>query len=196
MKVFFSAALTQRGELQHYYARIIAFLKKEKATVFEHVSTTSLESLVAMSLDERREYYLQVEKSIQKADLVVLEVSFPSTLTVGHELSLAAQLGKPVLALYQAEREPAFLLGLNHELVIWESYTTRSLERVLRVGLSSLRDHSQVRYNVTLTAEQYRFLDRMAQVHRIPKSYYLRRLINEKISGEFNMNDFSGEVCL
>ena len=37
-------------------------------------------------------------KNISKADIVVVEISFPSTVNVGHELSLAMEKGKPVVA--------------------------------------------------------------------------------------------------
>jgi len=85
MDVFFTASALQGSDYGSYYRKIVSRLKKKNHKVME---TTV------------RSNYHQVLKWISAADLVVPEISFPSGLDVGHQITIALERGKPVICLY------------------------------------------------------------------------------------------------
>lgn len=183
MKVYFSAALAQKKQFGKYYQQIVNYLEAQGHEVLQDTTTTSLKAAIKKTDQERAEYYKQVVKWIKSADLVVLEVSFPSTLHIGHEISLALEQSKPVIALFHKNFEPAFFLGLSHELINWHSYDAACLHKVLERGIRFAAHHLLIRYNVSLPARMYHHLEKCAAKYRVPKSFYLRKLIEQDMLG-------------
>lgn len=181
MTIYFSAALAQSHLYHKFYQRIVARLEKAGHTVLQDTTEVSLKDAVTKSDQERISYYKQVLHWISQADIVVLEVSFPSTLHIGHELSLAIEKGRPVVALYHQGKEPSFFLGLEEEKIFWGEYTSGDLEDIIREGLEYASSQTETRYNLYLSPKHITHLDRMAKATKMPKSTYLRGLIEEDI---------------
>ncbi len=182
MKIYFSAALAQKKQFGKQYQQIVTYLEAQGHQVLQDTTTTSLKTAVKKSDKERVAYYSQVVKWIKTADLVVVEVSFPSTLHIGHEISLALEQSKPVIALFHQNYEPSFFLGLSHELINWQPYDASCLDTVLERGLRFATHHLLVRYNVSLPARMYHHLEKCATKYRMPKSFYLRQLIEQDMA--------------
>jgi hypothetical protein len=177
MKIYFSGALTQKKQFGVYYKQIVAFLEKLGHEVFQDTTHTSFNNAVKKNEQERFVYYQQVLKWIKQADAVFLEVSFPSTLHIGHEVSLGIDQAKPVVALYHKGFEPSFFLGLDHDLVLWCDYCPHSLSSVLQRGVRFVQEKTQIRFNLTLSYTQYRYLQKVTQSTAMTKAAYIRKLI-------------------
>lgn len=181
MKLYFSGAIAQKAELGTYYEKIVRYLEQAGHIVLQDTTLVTFKEAVQKSDAERIAYYQHVLTWINQADAVVLEVSFPSTLHIGHELSLAIEKNKPVLALYHYEREPSFFLGLQHERVYWADYTDWNISQTLEQGLNFAQSQSDSKFNFSLKAHQATFLDNVAKQYNMPKSSYLRQLIEDDI---------------
>ena len=179
MKVYFSAAIVQKDKFGSYYDRIVKSLKNNGHQVFEDTTKVDLQEALRKDDNERIAYYKQVLKWIAQADVVVLEVSFPSTLHIGHEISLALEKGKPVLALYAKGHEPAFFLGKEDEKLFWTEYTKDNLEEELKSTLEMAYDSADTRFNFFISPSQSAYLDWVAKNKKIPRSVYLRDLIQK-----------------
>lgn len=182
MTIYFSGALVQKKQFGKYYNQIVAYLESKQHTVLQDTTTISLQKVVQKTDQERARYYQQVVHWIRNADVVVVEISFPSTLRIGHEISLAIEHAKPVVALFYENCEPTFLLGLDHELISWCKYTATTLRKRLDFGLKCAKDQLLIRYNFTLPASHYTHLQTCAQKYRIPKSSYIRKLIEDDMA--------------
>lgn len=180
-KIYFSAAIAQKDTYADFYARIVGKLEKDGNTVFQDTTLVKFEEAVNKSDAQRVKYYQQVLNWINLADLVVLEVSFPSTLHIGHEVSLALEKGKPVVALYHQGKEPAFFLGLQEDKVFWGEYDKANLEKVLEEGINYARSQLAARFNFIITNKQVSHLDKMAKKYKMPRAAYLRQLIDEDV---------------
>jgi len=102
MKIYFTGSLHNKDIDKEVYAKIVHLLEADGHEVrADHILKTKQGELDAQSASERSIYYEKLNKWISNADLVVGEVSYPSTINIGHEISLALDKGKPVLALYQ-----------------------------------------------------------------------------------------------
>lgn len=181
MTIYFSAALAQSHLYQKYYQRIVAQLEKLGHTVLQDTTQVSLSDAISKSDQERIAYYKHVLQWIGKADVVVLEVSFPSTLHIGHELSLAIDKGRPVVALYHQGKEPSFFLGLEEEKIFWGEYANDDLEAIVREGIAYAANQTETRYNLFLSPKHIAHLDAMAKATKMPKSTYMRTLIEKDI---------------
>ncbi|MFH1244848.1 MAG: hypothetical protein V1487_04750 [bacterium] len=186
MKVVFIASHTQKRELGVYYNRTVKFLEEKGL----EVSTGSLfdEKLEKEATANREKWYKKSLQELHKADLMVVEISYPSTANVGHELTYALEIGKPVIAIYQKGREPVFLKGREDEKLLLFEYTTDDLENILDAALEYATDVQDVRFNFFISPQIGRFLDWMSKKKRIPRAVYLRKLIEEdmRASKEYN----------
>lgn len=177
MKIYFTAAILQKNELGKNYKEIVDTLNKLGHTVIEDTTTTPLETAINKSDEQRVEYYKKVLSWIANCDLVVVESSFPSTLHIGHEISLALEKGKPIAALYLKGKEPSFFLGFSTEKLMWLEYDHSSLEDVLKYALETAQEKMDVRFNFFVSPEIQQYLDWVAKYKRTPRAVYLRELL-------------------
>lgn len=98
MKIYFAAAISAGRKYAPIYKEIVIDLKKEGHQVLtEHVA-----DLNVLNLELNRpapEVYERDIKKLRMADLMVAEVSKPST-GVGYEIAYMLALQKPVICLY------------------------------------------------------------------------------------------------
>lgn len=140
---------------------------------------------------ERAEYYKKLKHAINIAEVVIAEVSYPSTVNIGYQVSLALDLGKPVVALYQPNRQPGVLQGIDAEKFVLVEYTPDDLKSTLEYGLDEAQTRIDVRFNFFIPPNIGSYLDAIAKKKRIPRAVYLRRLIEEdmKNNKEFNKEE-------
>lgn len=181
MTFYFSAALTQKKQLGKYYTYIVQHLESQGHVVLQDTTKKTLKEAVQKSDFERFAYYQQVVSWIRQADAIFLEVSFPSTLHIGHKISLGLEQYKPVVALYQQGTEPSFFLGLDHQLIYWCAYTEKNIVKVLQQGLRFVQEHTCIRYNFSLTLRQYRYITQCARIRGISKAAFIRSLVDSHI---------------
>lgn len=179
MKVVFVASHTQKAELGSYYKRTIKFLEDKGLEVY--VGSLFDEKLEKEANSNREKWYKQTIHEVQKADLVVVEISYPSTANVGHELTYALEIGKPVIAIYRKEKEPIFLRGREDEKLLLFEYTDNDLESILDSALEYATDVQDVRFNFFISPSIGRYLDWVSKNKRIPRAVYLRKLIEEEM---------------
>jgi hypothetical protein len=181
MKAYFSGALYQKDKLDDKYQRIVNTLSSEGFEVLEDTTKVSLEEALRKSDDEREDYYKKVVKWIDRCDVAVVEASFPSTLSIGHEITLAVGKNKPVVVMYLEGRDPSFLLGLKGDKIIWTKYNQENLEKVLAEALARAKDQSDVRFNFFVSPKILNYLDWVAKKRMIPRSVFLRDLIEKEM---------------
>lgn len=133
LQIYFTASIVQRDELGANYNRIIQVLEQEGCTVqHEHITNTSLEKIKKDTRKEQLDYYKKFLERINKADIIVAEGSYPSTINIGHELTVALSKNKPVILFYQEDRNFFFLQGLKSQNLFLVDYTEENLERVVK----------------------------------------------------------------
>ena len=188
MKVLFTASHTQKKDLGKFYVTIKDLLEKAGHKVY----TGSLfkPDRTDVTPEERETWYKEVLANVRSADFVVVEVSYPSTANVGHILTYALDIGKPVVALYHEDREPLFLQGRVDERLTLLSYKEQDLESVLMSGLDYVASAQDVRFNFFISPNIGMYLDWVSKNLRIPRAVYLRRLIEEDMrqNADFQKN--------
>jgi hypothetical protein len=181
MKVYFSGALYQKDRLIDNYRRIIKILEKSGCSVFEDTVKTDIAESMNMSDSARVDNYKKIVRWIDKADFSVIEGSFPSTLHIGHEISLTLEKSKPVVVLYTKGAEPVVFKGLKDDRIIWVEYNDANLEDVLSKAVDEAKKTADVRFNFFVSPKILTYLDFVAQKRMIPRSVFLRDLIEKEM---------------
>lgn len=185
MKVAFSASHSQASELGEFYNRINEVLLNrgytvKSGTLFNKTKSDDYDN----DQKKREEWYKESIASIRESDVVVVETSYPSTANVGHELTYALDLGKPVIALYKSGRDPFFLRGRVDDKLTILPYTTYDLEQVLANAFDYALATQDVRFNFFISPQIGRYLDWVAQKKRVPRAVFLRKLIETEMQAD------------
>jgi hypothetical protein len=181
MKIYFSGALYQKEKLLDSYRRIVDLLKKEGHKVLEDTLSMPLNKALDMDDEQRVSNYRNIVKWIDQADFSVIEGSFPSTLHIGHEITLAIEKAKPVVVLYRTGAEPTIFKGLKDDRIIWVEYNDQNLEAVLKKAIVMAKKTVDVRFNFFVSPKILNYLDWVAQKRMEPRSVFLRDLIEKEM---------------
>jgi hypothetical protein len=179
MMVYFSASIYQRKEYGAYYKRIVSWLENKGYKVkHDHItSAPDLEKISKSPKEENEAYYKNAVKWMMNADLIVIEASFPSTLNIGHEISVGLEKGKPVVVMFEKGKSSAFLDGLNSDRLLLIEYDDANLEEMLEEAVDFAKNQADTRFNFFISPRHSTYLDWISQHRRIPRSVYLRNLI-------------------
>lgn len=177
MKIYFTASITYRKQFKETYLRIIKELKRlgHKVNAI-HVLEHNPEKVKHHSDEQRFKDYEEMLGWIADADIVVVEATFPSTVTTGHVLTRALERGKPVLSLYQRDDPPPLLLGLEMERFRLVEYDLSDLEKVIKQELEELMKLPDQRFTMLLPSKITDRLDRVSEAG-MSRSEYIRNLI-------------------
>lgn len=189
MKIYFSASRFYREEYEENYEKISKILKEEVGTVFDSSQQRVVPLGFEMPESEKKKMYKEVRSMMKKADLCVFEASYPSTLHIGHEITLAMGENKPVIVLYVKGREPILFRGIEDKKVWWVEYNSETLEERLRLALEEAQKNMDVRFNFFVSPKILAYLDWVAQKRMIPRSVFLRNLIEREMKKD---KDFKG----
>lgn len=183
MKIYFTAAIAQKDEYGQYYSKIVEVLESKGHQVQHlHITQGSHTKVLAEDHEETSRYYRKMTKWITESDLVVAETSFPSTLNVGHELTLALEKGKPVVLFYKKDHDPILMHGVNSERLFLLEYTDETLAETVKEALEFAKDQADTRFNFFISPSLSHYLDWICQHRKVPRSVYLRQLIEDDMS--------------
>ena len=181
MNVYFTASIVGKKSYLSNYLRIIELLRAKKFTVqSEHIIDVTEPEIRLKSREERLKFQKKLENWIQHADFMVVEASFPS-ISVGYEISLALQYRKPVLILYSVGDPPSLFGYHSDEKIVCEKYTMDTIEETIDEFVSYVRGASDTRFTFFITPQIAAYLEKVSIKEKMPKSVYLRKLIDEHI---------------
>ncbi len=177
MNIYFIASRTQVPIYGENYKLIIKVLKEMGHTVDDSYVYIKRDNNV--SPEELARENKDFLKRISGSDLIVAELSFPSSINIGYRIRLALEKNHPILGLYVKEKKTSFFETMDSDKFIYEEYTLNNLKRVLDQSLITASEKSDIRFNFILPPSLIEYLDWISQNERIPRSVYLRKLIEK-----------------
>lgn len=179
MNVYFTASIAAKDKYMKNYQAIIRNLEKRKfVVVADHILQVTEDHIRLKGREERIAFHEQLEKWISTCNFMVAETSFPS-ISVGYEISLALRLGKPVLILYSEGDPPSLLAHHHNENLGCEMYTLQTLDDIMENFITYVEGKSDMRFTFFISAQIASYLDTISRTDKIPKSVYLRQLIEK-----------------
>ena len=179
MKVVFIASQAQSAELANNYKKINDALESHGMDVFSGHLFTNVNDSDLVNKKQIEAWYKEVITHVRGADTIFVELSYPSTVNVGHILTYALDSGKPVVALYKTDREPFFLRGRVDDKLVLLEYNDNDIKEVVANALEYVSSAQDVRFNFFISPEIGRFLDWISKKKRLPRAVYLRKLTEE-----------------
>jgi hypothetical protein len=181
MNIYFTASVVGKTQhLDNYLAIIDAVKKKGHTIIADHILSVTEQEINLKSEKERLNFHKKLEKWIETCDFVIVEASFPS-ISVGYEVSLALQRGKPVLLLYAEGHPPSLFAYHENERLVCQKYTASTVSQIIDEFIDYVEGTSDTRFTFFITPAISSHLEKMSKKHRIPKSVYLRQLIEDDI---------------
>jgi len=98
MKVVFIASQVQTKDLGDYYKQMNDALVSHGLEVFSGHLFTHVNDSDLAGKKQIESWYKEVIQHVRAADAIFVEISYPSTVNVGHILTYALDAGKPVVA--------------------------------------------------------------------------------------------------
>lgn len=182
MRIYFTGSIVGKKYYLNNYLKIVGIVKKDKHQIIEeHIIKGNESQLRQENKHERLKFQSQLDKWINNCDCMIAETSFPS-ISVGYEISLALSRGKPVLILYSSGHAPTLLAHHHDEKLICEKYNDDTLEDIIKDFLNYVQGTNDMRFTFFITSEIASFLEKISQNKKIPKSVYLRRLIEKEMN--------------
>lgn len=181
MKIYFTASLRGKKEFGESYVQIVKELALLGNKVFaDHVLNNDFSNVVAETKSDAQKSYHKLLGDIKKSDVVVAEVSAQS-LSVGHELTEAMTLNKPLVVLYTGKNRPGLLFGSMYDKMQIIQYDKDDLRNKLIKAIEEAMKHADVRFNFFVSPKILNYLDWVAQKRMIPRSVFLRNLIEREM---------------
>jgi hypothetical protein len=178
MKVHFIGAVDGNKEDYSLIVEIIKELGCDLIT--NHSLKRDISDIESETGEESEGYAKKMVGWIKEADVVVVEAT-KAVLGAGFELATALNLSKPVIALYRPEvgDPPHVLRGVDSERLQVISYTTDTLRDTLKQALDYATETQDTRFNFFISPKHQNYLDWISQNRKIPRSVFLRRLIEK-----------------
>lgn len=182
MTVYFTASIVGKKQYLANYLKIIEILEdRNLGVVSDHIINTTETQIRMEKKEERIRFQQQLEKWINSCDFVVAETSCPS-ISVGYEISLALHFGKPVLILYSEGNPPSLLAQYKDEKLICEKYTLNNLTGIIDNFINYVQGESDTKFTFFINSEMASYLHKISLKEKIPKSVYLRKLIEHDMT--------------
>jgi len=184
MLAYFTASIVGKKYHLPNYRRIVELLKQKEVEILdEHILEVYEKDIQVQSKDKRLAFHKQLEDWVNKSDFLVAETSFPS-ISVGYEISMALDRNKPVLILYSEGDPPSLFAYHENQKIVCEKYTQENLQAIIEDFLRFVRGESDTRFTFFISSKQASYLAKQAKINRVPKSVYLRGLIDKDESNK------------
>ena len=182
MKAYFTASLRNKDVYLAYYTRIVKIMEESGYKVMSgDVLVPGAEERVrSQTQAERKEAFKKLNIKLKSADLVVAEISTPS-ISVGYEITHALEMNKPVIVLHTPGNGAVMLEGMQDEKLQVVEYSKDNLDDKIKKALIEAQNTIDVRFNFFVSPKILNYLDWVAKEKRIPRSVFLRDLIEKEM---------------
>jgi hypothetical protein len=184
MTIYFTASIAGKKYYLSDYEKITNHLhKKGFQVISNHILKTSQSQIRLETEEERLKFHKQLDDWINSSLCIVAETSFPS-ISVGYEISLALNRKKPVLILYKNNYPPSLLAQYKEDYLVCEKYNDNNLIEIMNDFLNFVQDNKDSRFNFYIPTKIATYLSEISQKKRIPKSVYIRQLIEHDMKSK------------
>ena len=185
MQIYFVASSRLVDKDKDIYAQMYKTISLEHKMVSDKVWKWVKSGVTDLRGDEqaKKENYNETLKAINKADVVIMEITGHS-MSMGYILSKALEINKPVIAMYRDDAEPVFIAGIGDPKLVMAAYNSTNVEKVIWESLKKAKSLIDVRFNFFVSPKILTYLDWVGQKRMIPKSVFLRNLIEREMKKE------------
>lgn len=165
MKIYFTCSTAEFNTHKKIYHQIRNLIISEK-----HILTKDwiplLETRIQNNEDDVKDIkriYKDCIESIKKADLVIIEDTV-SNFSTGHQITIALQLRKPTLVLWNGKKHQLFknmfIHGIESDILEVKNYELSQLDEIIKVFINKFTNSkSKNRFHLVLNQFERDYLD-------------------------------------
>ncbi len=183
MKIYFIASSRLVEANPKLYSKMYSYLSAEYKMVSGKVMKwikMGVKDISKAPLKVKKINYIESIDSVKKADIVFMEVSGHS-MSMGYLVGKALEMNKPVIVLHNKEHVPNFIKGISDQKLIISEYDEECVEEVMEKALKKASGMIDVRFNFFVNSKILNYLDWVAQKKMLPRSVFLRNLIEKEM---------------
>jgi hypothetical protein len=184
MKIYFVASPRLVIKEPGLYREIHSYLAKDNVMLSDKLMKWSDKKTIEELYEERKDNltsgFKKTIETLKKADVVMMEVSGHS-LSMGFLVSKSLDLCKPIIAFYKKGTRPFFLSGIDDPRFKLMEYNEKNVCEVLDLAVEEAKKVIDVRFNFFVSPKILTYLDWVAQKRMIPRSVFLRNLIEREM---------------
>ena len=192
MKIFLSASIYGKQHLENSCKKIVELTKKSgNKIISDHILSTSSEDMLKWQKNKDIEFHNFVMNGVKNSDAIFAEISHAST-SVGYLIAIATQAGKPVVCFYNGDKKPHLFNTLeeqNDKFVVVEYHKTKDLDKLVPEMIDFIHEGQDTRFNFFVTPKHINYMNWIAKNKRIPRSVFLRRLIEHEMKSNENFSN-------
>lgn len=187
MKIYFNASLLGKEKYLKEFKEIIKIFSELGHEVYsDHVMKRDYKKVNKQTREQHEADFQKARNQIQESDVMIVEATYPS-IGVGHTMTIALEMYKSVLILYQNQTTPHGLL-IGNRLLTVKKYSLKNsekLKQIIKTFLIKAEQHLlKKRFNFMLDKTQEDYLDWVSKIQRISKANFIRILIDKNIRGD------------
>lgn len=186
MTIHFSGSIHGKKKFVDRYTKIVEIIEENGHRVFaDHILQVSLDDIQKRHARDDAKYFKKLIESIKRSDALFVELSYPSP-SVGFYISQAVSLRKPVVIFYSGTEESHLLRileSISEKIAVVRYSDPIELITEVPLMLDFVAEVQDTRFNFFVSPDIATYLDWVAKERRVPRSVYLRRLIDEDMNG-------------
>ena len=181
MKVFFTGSPRALKDYKIEHQAIYDAIEKlGHRNLSDYVVTADTEKFYNSSREELSVHYDKMIDALKSADVMVVESTLHS-MSMGFLVEKALNMSKPVIILYLDSRPTLFISGIEDDKLQMLQYSKENINEVIEKAFEYAADQQEVRFNFFISPPIGRYLDWISKVKKIPRSVYLRALIEREM---------------
>lgn len=186
MKIFFTAAVQGREDNDDMYEFVVSKMKSlgHKVIDPELLTSTTVDQLNAWTgSQDLLEFHKRVIDNIKHCDVFVVDVTH-QRVSNGYWISLALDMGKPTIAIAKKGGSYHLLetLEIIQKFTLYNYDSKEDLAKELPLLLDFAAEQQDTRFNFFISPKHQNYLDWIARYRKIPRSVYLRQLIEQDMA--------------
>ena len=196
MKVYFTASTAEFSKYKDVYFRIRQYLIDNGYILTRDwlPHTNDRHTKKQKELRDIKEIYKACIDAIYKADVVIVEDTV-SNFSTGHQITMALQLDKPVLVLWQGKKyrefNQVFIHGIESTKLEIVEYDFDNLEDVLHEFLKKYENANETnRFNLVLSGHERRYLDYVHFKTGKSRTQVIKEALKDKMDGDVGYSEY------
>lgn len=199
MKIYFTASTAEFKKYKHLYFSIRDYLVDQGHLLTrDWLPTTNkkIDTGQLTSYDVKTIYKLCV-KAIREADLVIIEDTV-SNFSTGHQITLALEMQKPTLVLWNQKKHKhfnmMFIHGIESDYLEVKQYTQENMHEIITTFINKYENIDQKnRFHLVLNQLERNYLDWAQFTQHKSRTKIIRDALKSEIENNVEYQNYLGE---
>ncbi|HKU18764.1 MAG TPA: hypothetical protein VJP80_05830 [Candidatus Saccharimonadales bacterium] len=189
MKIYFTCSTAELATHRDSYYAIRDYLAAEHVLTRDWLEETERHMQAGNTeLPGIKSIYKACVEAIREAELVIIEDTV-SNFSTGHQITLALQMRKPTLVLWQGKKHQhfnqMFIHGIESDLLQVREYAPNTLVDVLQTFINTYEDKPEKnRFHLILNGWERRYLDWAQFTRNRSRTKVIREALKQAIEND------------